>query len=108
MVFLAGTNTGKSTLITELIHQGYRYISDDYVILSKDNTGIIPFHLPLKLRTLEFTTTVEEKQIVVRDFNLMTSALSLARVIEVYKIYFTRTENCINYIKKAIGENQDV
>ncbi len=172
LVFLAGTNTGKSTLTAELIHQGYRYISDDYVILSKDNTGIIPFHLPLKLRTLEFTSTVEENQIVVRDFNpvknenyyliqpeafsqnkiypvqavfqiertqnenimrrlkcneafgtivsyskiadrnsikkLMTSALSLARIIEVYKIYFTRTENCINYIKKTIGEKQDV
>lgn len=172
LVFLAGTNTGKSTLTTELIHQGYRYISDDYVILSKDSIEIIPFHLPVKLRTLEFSPAVEEKQIIVRDYNpirnenyyliqpdafcqnknypvwaifqiertenentvrrlkcneafgiivlyskiadrssikkLMTSAASLVRVKEVYKICFTEIENCIDYIQKAIGEKQDV
>jgi len=57
-----------------------------------------------------FGTIVSYSKIADRNSikKLMTSALSLARIIEVYKIYFTRTENCINYIKKTIGEKQDV
>lgn len=169
--FLAGTNRGKSTLVSQLIKQGYRYMSDDYVIFNGDNTRIMPFHLPIKLRTLCYTSAVEEKQIIVRDFNpvkeenyylirpgvlsqnkmyplqavfqiersqearaikkldgkesfrtmvfyskmadknsikkLMINAVSLARIIDVYNIRFSETEECVDFISETINRHYD-
>lgn len=67
--FSAKTNTGKSTLVTELLNYKYNYISDDYIILNRENDKVIPLHIPIKLRSVNQINNNIANQIIVRDYN---------------------------------------
>ena len=49
-VFLADSGMGKSTLMAYLSQQGWSYINDDYVIISKGRRSVIPDDYPIHLR----------------------------------------------------------
>lgn len=68
-VFAAKTNTGKSTLVAELIRKNYNYVSDDYAILDETGHRIVPLHLPIKLRSLIPLGGNIADWIIVRDYN---------------------------------------
>lgn len=42
-MFPGVSNAGKSTLITQLIHRGYKYVSDEAVAVSAVNHHVVPF-----------------------------------------------------------------
>jgi hypothetical protein len=50
IVFLAKTNTGKSTLVSYLTNKGLKYITDDCVIINRTNLMVYPYTTPLHLR----------------------------------------------------------
>lgn len=68
-IFSAKTNTGKSTLAFDLTSHDYKYLSDDYAILSNDNLSLHPLHLPIKLRSLEPVCENSKENVIVRDYN---------------------------------------
>lgn len=70
-VFAAKTNTGKSTLVTELVRMNYKYVSDDYAILDETGHRIVPLHLPIKLRSLAPLSGNVADLVIVRDYNPM-------------------------------------
>lgn len=49
-VFLAPTTSGKTTLISYLIHNGMGYITEDCVLLDKQTFGVYPYPCPVHLR----------------------------------------------------------
>ncbi len=49
-VFLASTTSGKTTLTSYLIHQGFGYLTDDCVLLDRNSYMVYPFSTPLHLR----------------------------------------------------------
>ncbi len=49
-VFLAPTTSGKTTLTSYLTNKGFNYITDDCVIINKNNYNIIPSITPIHLR----------------------------------------------------------
>lgn len=48
--FLASTTSGKTTLTSYLINNGYNYITDDSILLDKDTKVIYPYNCPISLR----------------------------------------------------------
>ena len=49
-IFLAPTTSGKTTLISYLIHNGMGYITEDCVLVDKQTFGIYPYPCPIHLR----------------------------------------------------------
>ena len=49
-LFLAATTSGKTTLAAYLASRGFGYITDDCILLHKDNRMVTPFCTPLHLR----------------------------------------------------------
>lgn len=49
-IFLAATETGKTTLTGYLTANNFAYLTDDCVLLDRDSFHIQPFHTPLQLR----------------------------------------------------------
>ena len=49
-IFLASTTSGKSTLASYLCSRGMGYISEDCVLVDKDNFFIYPYSTPIHLR----------------------------------------------------------
>ncbi len=50
-VFAASTTSGKTTLITYLVQNGFEYVSDDCVFINMRNNTVYPYHNPIHLRT---------------------------------------------------------
>lgn len=50
LLFIGPTHSGKTTLTTYLINNGYNYISDDYVAISSNNLNVQPNGNPIHLR----------------------------------------------------------
>ena len=48
--FAAPSGSGKSTLVAYLSHNGYRYLSDDMIILSSPDACIVKFPIPLSIK----------------------------------------------------------
>lgn len=49
-IFAASTASGKTTLISYLLAQGYEYISDDCVFVDMTDLSVYPYHNPVHLR----------------------------------------------------------
>ena len=49
-IFLAPTATGKTTLVTYLINNGLGYVSEDCILLEKQNFTVYPYDCPIHLR----------------------------------------------------------
>ncbi|MHB1484845.1 MAG: hypothetical protein ACYCYI_09300 [Saccharofermentanales bacterium] len=49
-IFVAPTSNGKTTLVTYLIHNGFDYITDDCVLIDKDEMSVHPYPKPIHMR----------------------------------------------------------
>ena len=49
-IFLASTTSGKTTLASYLVNCGFNYITDDCILLKRDNFKIYPYSTPIHLR----------------------------------------------------------
>lgn len=49
-LFLAPTLTGKTTLTCYLCNNGFKYITDDCILINRDNLFVYPYCLPMHLR----------------------------------------------------------
>jgi len=63
LIFPAAPGSGKSTLSTCLMLNGWKLLSDEFALLSKDINAITPFGRPVSLKN-------ESIQIIERTFNL--------------------------------------
>lgn len=50
VLFMAPSNSGKSTIVTYLLHQNMGYISDDSVVIDTTKYVTVPFYKPICLR----------------------------------------------------------
>lgn len=50
-LFLAATNSGKTTLTCHLVHNGFNYITDDCILLDRETFHVYPYATPLHLRS---------------------------------------------------------
>jgi len=49
-LFIAGTGSGKTTLASYLACSGFGYITDDCILLDRDNFYVYPYNCPVQLR----------------------------------------------------------
>lgn len=53
ILLLAGTGTGKSTLVCHLCSQGFEYMTDDIIPINKNSLAVVPFPKPIYLRNID-------------------------------------------------------
>lgn len=70
VAILAGTRTGKSTMIGNLIMDDeYQYLSDDIVLYDEKTNNVIPYPIPLKLRDLSHVPYTIRKFVIAQGYN---------------------------------------
>ena len=85
-IFLAATTSGKTTLTAYLIHSGFDYITDDCVLLDREEFSIHPFTTPLHLR--------EGSLEVLKRYAVLPKALTYLED-EIFARYVFTPDNCV-------------
>lgn len=114
-IFLAPTTGGKTTLTSYLINKGLGYISDDCILLNKEDGYIVPYTTPIHLRIGGFEalkkigeqpkeyTHVDDgyvSRLVYTPNNLVVNPLPIKRIY-----YLDRTSNMNKINKRSFYQN---
>ncbi len=112
ILFLAATNSGKTTLTSYLVSKGFRYITDDCILLNKATFSVSPYTTPLHLRhgsldvlrkydvlpeKLQFLDEPSFTRYIYTPTNCSIRSLPIERIF-----FLTRTESITdrNYLEK--------
>lgn len=86
-IFLAATESGKSTLTSYLTSNGFGYITDDCILLDKQNFSVHPFPTPIQLRSGGLD--------VLKKLNIEPKETILLNTENILRYVYT-PDNCIN------------
>ena len=109
-IFLAATTSGKTTLASFLTFSGFDYITDDCVLINKENLCIYPYNCPIHLREGGYSV-LKQKNVITSDISIIyndntqryifTPKNCITNSLDIGGIFFIeRTENinCVNNI----------
>lgn len=87
IAIIAPSMSGKSTLITYLYTNGYRYVSDDYIFVNRENLLVNSYPMPVSLRNIDvLSDRLSSNYIVASGYNDLKAEFNyLIQMKNVYK-----------------------
>lgn len=76
IAMLAGTRTGKSTLISNFLKNAeYQYLSDDIILYDEIANKVIPYPMPLKLREISYMPQELHDRVIAQGYNVLSGEM---------------------------------
>jgi len=113
IIFVAPTMKGKTTLVSYLIHNGFDYVTDDCVLIDKNEMIVYPFPKPIHLRSggyeilkksnlkIENVKSLEAKSSIKYVFTPQKIANGKLEIEQIIFIEFNETSNEITMLNSA-------